>query len=317
MKTPSVPPRYRTGALFVVLAALWGGTYPAVEVGLDSFPPILYAALRFDVAAVALLLYVGRSFDYWRPRGVGDWTAVLAGGVLTLGGYSVLQNVGQQTVSSAIAAILGGLIPVLTIGFAKVALPEEEFGPNELVGIGLGFVGLLLITRPDPSNLLSGDTLGQLILVLAAAAFALGGVLTQRTSAEMPFQPRTAWAIVVGAAFTHVASIAAPSESFALVRWSAEGVLALLYLGVFASAVGYLLYFSLLPRLGSVELNLVTYAASMFGTVFSWLLFAEGPTGATIVGFALVVLGFAVLKREELRAEVADRRERAANRSDD
>lgn len=205
---------------------------------------------------------------------------------------------------------------MLTIGFAKVVLPEEEFGPNELAGIGLGFVGLLLITRPDPSNVLSGDTLGQLVLVLAAASFALGGVLTQRVNAEMPFQSRTAWAMVVGAAFTHAASFVAPSESFALVRWSTEGLLALAYLGVFVSAVGYLLYFSLLPRLGSVELNLVTYATAVFGTIFSWLLFTEPVTEGTIAGFSLVVLGFAVLKREELYEEFRGRR-RTTTRSDD
>lgn len=311
-----ISPRYRTGALFVVLAALWGGTYPAVKVGLESFPPILYAAFRFDVAAVAMLLYVGRSFDYWRPRGTDDWTAVLAGGVFTLGGYGVLQNVGQQTVPSAIAAMLAGLIPVLTIGFARVLLPEERFGPSELFGVGLGFVGLLFITRPDPSNLLSGDTLGQLILVLAAASFALGGVVTQWADAQMPFQSRTAWAMLVGAAFTHAASFAAPGESFGLAQWSVEGLLALVYLGVFVSAVGYLIYFALLPRLGSVELNLVTYATAIFGTVFSWALFAERVTGATIAGFSLVVLGFALLKREQLVEEFYGRR-RAARQSDD
>lgn len=316
MNAPSVDARYRLGALFVVLAALWGGTYPAVKVGLDSFPPILYAAFRFDIAAVAMLLYVGRSFDYWRPRGGDDWAAILAGGVFTLAGYAVLQNVGQQTVPSAIAAILAGLIPVLTIGFASVLLPEERFGPNELFGVGLGFVGLLLITRPDPSNLLSGDAFGQLILVLAAASFALGGVLTQWVDAEMPFQPRTAWAMAVGAAFAHAASFAAPSESFALVRWSVDGILALAYLGVFVSAIGYLMYFYLLSRLGSVELNLITYAIAMFGTVFSWALFDERVTVTTIAGFSLIVLGFAVLKRMELYEEFYGRR-KTTRQSDD
>lgn len=300
--------RYRIAVLFVLLAAIWGGTYPAVTVGLDSFPPILYAALRLDLGAVLLLLYVGRSESYWHPRGTRDWAAVLSGGLLTLAGYSILQNVGQQTVPSAIAAVLTGLIPILTIGFARLFLPEETFGFLEVAGVGFGFLGLSVITRPDAANLLSGNTVGQVVLVLAAASFALGGVLTQRADAEMPFPARTAWAMVVGAAFTHLASLASPSESVAQVQLSAAGLLGLAYLGVFVSATGYLLYFYLLPRLGSVELNLVTYATAMFGTVFSWVLFTEPVTAETLVGFGLVVVGFVLLKREKIHEEYRKRR---------
>jgi len=308
MTGPTLTSRYRTAGLFVLLAAVWGGTYPAVTVGLDSFPPILYAALRLDVGAVVLVLYVGRTQDYWRPRGTRDWIAVFSGGLLTLAGYSILQNVGQQTVPSAIAAVLTGLIPILTIGFAKVFLPEETFGLVELVGVGCGFLGLAVITRPEPGNLFSGNTVGQMVLVLAAASFALGGVLTQRADAEMPFPSRTAWAMVVGAVFTHLASFVSPSESVSLVRWTVDGLLGLAYLGVFVSATGYLLYFYLLPRLGSVELNLVTYATAMFGTVFSWLLFTEPVTASTLFGFSVVIFGFVLLKWETVHEEYQRRR---------
>ncbi|QFU84764.1 DMT family transporter [Natronorubrum aibiense] len=299
MSYSRVKNRYQTVAFFVVLAALWGGTYPAVKIGLNDFPPIFYAALRLDLAAIVLLLYVSRSFDYWWPRDRRDWLAVFSGGIFTLGGHSVLQNIGQQTVPSAIAAILGGLIPVLTIGFAKIFLPQDDFGIPELLGISLGFAGIVVVTQPDPANLLVANTIGQVILVLSAAAFALGGVLIQWANAEMPLSPRTAWAMIIGAVLTHVASFASPTESLRFVQLSLGGLLALLYLGIFVSAIGYLMYFHLLPQLGSVELNLVTYGAAMFGTVFSWILFAEQVTSLTIVGFCLILLGFVLLKRKE------------------
>ena len=295
--------RFRNAALFVTLAGLWGGTFPATKVGLESFPPILLAAFRLDLAAVLLLVYASSSFDYWRPRGGRDWLAVFAGGVLTLAGYSVLLNIGQQSVPSAIAAILAGLIPLLTIGFARVFLPEEDFGMTELLGVTLGFIGLVVITQPDMANPLSENLLGQLILVLAAALFALGGVLTQWADAAMPSAPRTAWAMLVGAIFTHGVSYVRASGSFRLAQVSTRGILAVAFLGVFVSAIGYLLYFDLLSRLGSVELNLVTYGAAMFGTVFSWLFLTEQVTAITLSGFLLIVLGFVVLKREEVTAE--------------
>ncbi|POG55908.1 DMT family transporter [Haloferax marisrubri] len=300
--------RYRNAALFVLLAALWGGAYPAITVGLESFPPILYAALRLDLGAALLLAYVGWRADYWRPRTRRDWAVVAPAGLLALAGYSILQNVGQQTVPSAVASVLAGLIPILTVGFAKLFLPDERFGPVELLGVVVGFLGLVVITDPDPANLLGANTAGQVVLVLAAASFALGGVLTQRIDAEIPFAARTAWAMVVAAIATHLASAASPTESLAQVDVSLAGLAGLVYLGVFASAVSYLLYFSLLPRLGSVELNLVTYATAGFGAVYSWLLFTEPVTAATLLGFGLILLGFGLLKWKRLGAVYRGRR---------
>jgi drug/metabolite transporter (DMT)-like permease len=295
--------RFRTAGLFFTLAGLWGGTYPATKVGLEAFPPILLAAFRLDLAAVLLLVYATSSFDYWRPRCRRDWLAVLSGGVLTLAGYSVMLNIGQQSVPSAIAAILAGLIPLLTIGFARVFLPEEHFGMRELLGVSLGFVGLVLITQPDMANLQAADTVGQIILVVAAASFALGGVLTQWAEAAMPFAPRTAWAMLVGALFTHGVNFLRASEPLRIAQVSPRGILAVVFLGVFVSAIGYLVYFHLLSRLGSVELNLVTYGAAMSGTIFSWILFGEQVTGTAVAGFLLILLGFVVLKRDEIAME--------------
>lgn len=295
--------RYRNAALFITLASLWGGTYPAVKAGLEAFPPILLAALRLDIAAVLLLIYAAISFDYWWPRNSHDWLAVFAGGILTLAGYSVLLNIGQQTVSSSIAAILAGLIPLLTIGFAKLFLPDEDFGVLESIGITLGFVGLAVIVQPNPAQLLRADTVGQAVLVLAAASFALGAVLTQWVNASMPFAPRTAWALLVGALVTHFASYASASESVQFTPLSLQSFFAVVYLGIFVSAVGYLIYFDLLSRLGSVELNLVTYGAAMFGTLFSWILFDERVTAVTLVGFFIIMFGFVLLKREAFYEE--------------
>lgn len=292
--------RSRNAVLFVLLAAIWGGQYSAVEVGLKSFPPVLYAALRFDIAALLLLSIIVYSTNYWRPHNTWDWIAVASGGILMLGGYNILLNVGQQTVPSAIAAILAGLIPLFTIAFSAVFFPDEKFGMSELFGILLGFIGLIVLIRPDLTNLFTSDLIGQLILVLAAASFALGAVVTQWVDSEMPIAAQTAWAMLLGAIFVHIATIVIPNESFAQVQWSSEGILALVYLGVLSSAVAYLIYFSLLPQLGSIEINLVAYVSAVFGVVFGWLLFADPVNSLTIVGFLFILIGFGLLKRDEL-----------------
>jgi len=80
---------------------------------------------------------------------------------------------------------------------------------------------------------------------------------------------------------------------------------AVLYLGIFASAVAYIVYFDLLARYGPLEVNLVAYASPVVAAVAGWLLLAEPITPTTVGGFAVILAGFVLLKRRELRALAA------------
>jgi drug/metabolite transporter (DMT)-like permease len=93
-------------------------------------------------------------------------------------------------------------------------------------------------------------------------------------------------------------------ETVAEVRWTGEALLALGYLVVVASALGFLIYFDLLERLGPIEINLVSYAAPLVAAVTGLLVLDETPTAATAAGFLLVLTGFALLKRDALRETV-------------
>lgn len=106
-----------------------------------------------------------------------------------------------------------------------------------------------------------------------------------------------------GAGLMHAASVAL-RESPAAVQWTAEGALALGYLVVASSALGYLLYFDLLGRLGPIEINLVSYAVPVVAAVTGFVLLGERPTYTTGLGFLLILVGFVLLKRDAIRAEV-------------
>jgi drug/metabolite transporter (DMT)-like permease len=110
--------------------------------------------------------------------------------------------------------------------------------------------------------------------------------------------------MLLGAVLMHGISFGV-SESVADVQWTTEAVLALLYLVVVASALGFLIYFDLLERLGPIEINLVSYAAPVVAAATGLLFLSETPTVYTGVGFACILVGFGLLKRDALRNEVA------------
>lgn len=111
--------------------------------------------------------------------------------------------------------------------------------------------------------------------------------------------------MVFGALVLHGASLAL-GEPQAL-PLSATGVASLAYLSLGASAVGFLVYFDLLERLGPVGINLVSYLAPVFSAVVGWALLGERVDAYTAAGFAVIVVGFALVKRRELRRTVRRR----------
>ena len=297
--------RYRNLLLFVVLAAVWGSAFMAINAGLDFFPPVLFAAIRYDVAGVVMLAYAAYVLDDPLPRTRGQWTLVAVGSLLLIAGYHVFLFVGQSDpgVTSAAASVVVSLSPVLTVGFARALLPDERLSAAGVAGLLLGLVGVTVLSEPDPANLLGGSTGAKLLILAAAGSFALGSVATRRVDDHLPIESMEAWSMLGGALVMHVVSFGM-GESVAGIQWTVEGLLALAYLSLAASALGYLLYFDLLDRLGPIEINLVSYVAPLFAALAGWAFLAEMPTVATATGFVLIFAGFVLVKRETIRAEL-------------
>jgi drug/metabolite transporter (DMT)-like permease len=283
----------------------------AIKAGLEFFPPVLFAAIRYDVAGIVMLAYAAYAVDDPVPHGRTQWAAVAVGSLLLIAGYHVLLFVGEAdpAVTSAAAAVIVSLSPVLTTGFARLLLPGERLAALGVAGLLLGLVGVVVLARPDPNDLLGGGAGAKLLVFGAATAFALGSVLTRRLDAGMRIETMEAWSMIGGALVMHAVS-AGLGESFGAVVWTVESVAALAYLALAASAVGFLIYFHLLDRLGPVEINLVSYVAPVFAALAGWLFLAEVPTAFTLVGFVLIFVGFVLVKHHAIRDELPSLRRR-------
>lgn len=292
---------YRDAALFVALTVLWGSSFTAIKAGLSYFPPVLFAAFRYDLAALLMLGYAAYATDRLRPRGRGEWILVGIGGALMIAAYHAFLFVGEQGTTSAAAAIIVSLSPILTTGFARAVLPEERLTALGIAGLLLGFAGVVVLS--DPNDVLARQSVSELLVFAAAASFALGSVLTQRVEADLPIETMEAWSMGLGALLMHAASLAI-GEAVADVQWTPEGVTALLYLVVAASALGFLIYFHLLERLGPIEINLVSYAAPVAAAVTGVVFLGEIPSARSVAGFLLILAGFLLIKRRALRREV-------------
>jgi len=315
--------RYRNLALFLALAALWGAAFVAIKAGLDFFPPVLFAALRYDVAGALMLGYAVWVTDRWRPRTRPEWVLVGVGGTFMIAAYHAFLFVGELNTTSAAAAVVVSLSPVLTAGFSRLYFPDEPLTPLTVVGLLLGLVGVGVLNPPDPNALLETGFVANVLVFFAATTFAFGSVLTRRIEADLPIETMEAWSMLLGAGIMHAVSVALPSESLSSLgrvdwgclspeavvglQWSCGGLVAgsaLAYLSLGASAVGFLIYFDLLDRLGPVEINLVSYVAPVAAAVVGVIALQEAVDLSTAVGFLIIFSGFALIKRTALATEL-------------
>ncbi len=289
--------RFRDVSLFLFLAVLWGLSFPAIAVGLDYLPPLLFAAIRYDVAALLLLGYAIVRVDDWFPRGWNNLLAILGGGLFLVGGNGLL-FVGQQTVPSGVAAIIQALVPIFTALWALLLL-DERLSTIGAVGVAIGFLGTGFVVQPDPTNLLVGDTGARLLIVLQGLSVALGGVLVQRAGPTLQRTPLTGWSMLVGALVLHAVSRGF-GEALSADAMAPTAIGAILYLGIFSTAIAFLIYFMILEDHGAFEAALVAYLVPIVATVVGVVVLGESLSLLTILGFGLVAIGFALLKRRAI-----------------
>ncbi len=296
---------YRNLGLWILLSAVWGTAFMAIKAGLDPFgpAPVFFAAVRYDIAGLLMLGYAFLAVDQWRPQTRAEWILVGIGGSLMIAGYHAFLFVGELQTTSAAAAVIVSLSPVLTTGFARAWLPGSSLSGMGIVGLALGLVGVVVLAQPDPGNLLGGNAVGEFLVFMAALSFALGSVLAKAMDTALPIETMEAWSMVLGAALMHLVSLGI-GERAGAVAWTLDGIIALFYLSVVASAVGFLIYFDLLDRLGPVEINLVSYVAPVWAAITGWIVLGEVLSTATVVGFATIFTGFWLMKREALGREV-------------
>ena len=291
--------RYRDVLLFFTLALLWGGSFVAIEVGLDYYPPVLYAAYRFDVAALALLSYVLVTQDSPFPRTRGDLAAIGFSGGLSVAANNALLFVGQQYTTSGIASITYSLVPIATAAVAALWIGGADLDARGAVGVVLAVLGVGLVAQPDPANLGSGVAVGVGMIAIGVVAVAVGSVGLRTVETSFSSVALTGWAMGFGALAIHALSLGI-GESQRLPAAAPRALVALAFLGLLSSAVAYTIYFTLLDRLGPFEINLVSYVVPIVATVAGALLLAEPVTPFTVAGFAVIVLGFGLLKRHEI-----------------
>lgn len=284
----SLPNLARLGAL----ALAWGASFLFIEVALEGLSPVQIVLGRLSAGATVLwsILAVRRQR---LPRDLRLWGHLVVLGVVANIVPFSLFGFGQERVTSGLAGVLNGSTPLFTLLFALGALPEERLSVARGLGLGLGFVGVVLVVGPWDTNPLTSSLTGQLACLGASACYAIAFVYTRRFVSGRGYPPGTLAAGQLGAAAV-LLWLAAPIVARGDVVLTPPVVGSVLALGAVGTGVAYLLYFRLIAEAGATNTSMVTYLIPLVAVALGVIVLGEPVGWNVFAGAAVVILGVAV-----------------------
>jgi drug/metabolite transporter (DMT)-like permease len=292
---------------FAAIYVLWGGTFLAIRVAVLEVPPLFASGVRFFVAGG--LLYV-----FMRMRGepipsAVQWRAIaLASLCMFVVTYAALFWA-EQYVASGITSVLEATLPMITVTLEVFVLRQQQFRWRTAAAVVLGFCGVaILLFRGGAQELAA---LPCIVILAAGVAWSFGAVMTR----SLP-RPRSAALLagaqmLIGGAVLLVLS-AATGELHSWPVFSPRAGLALLYLIVPGSLIGFTAYLWLLTQMPATRVASHAYVNPLVAVALGYIVAGEAITARTLLAAGLVVMGvFLLLKTSrvpQLRAAASPRR---------
>ncbi len=291
----AAPKRTLLIAAFATVYVVWGSTYLAIRVAVETMPPFLMAGARFIIAGVLMFIWL-------RLKGLPmpdkkQWLhATIAGGLMLIGGNGLVVWA-EQTVSSSLTALLVALTPVwfALLDWARPA--GKRPATYTWVGIAVGFAGVaLLVTGHNSSSVNAAhNPWGVAALVLAGLCWAAGSLWSRyNAKPESPWMNSAAQMICGGVSLLLVSLFHGEPAHFHFAQVSKQSWLALLYLIVFGSWIAFSAYVWLLKVSTPARVATYAYVNPVIAVVLGHLVLAE-PFGGRTLGAATIILAGVVI----------------------
>lgn len=270
---------------FILISLFWGGSFLAIGVAVEHWPPFFAAFLR---SAVGLLLMT--AYLLWKHKKIPlpkIWAQSFISGFFTMGIAWIFLFWGQKYISPAMAAILNATVPIFVVLLSPLMTPLDKLVWNKGCGVLAGFTGVALIFAPEISRNDSPYLKGLLAILIMALFYAVG-ILWMRRIARRVGNAVNLFYQCLGSALVLIVA----SGIFELPRqtlvWSWPAAVSVLYLGSFSTAAALLLFFRLIREVGSVQASATTYCVPLIAVVLDvlflgkWLKWNQG-IGAGII----------------------------------
>ncbi len=278
--------------VFTVLGVIWSASFLWIKIALAEIGPITLVALRvlFGLAFAGGAVFLQRV--PW-PRSWQEWSPFLLLGLTSVAAPFFLITWGELSIDSAVAAILNATVPLFTIVIAHLFLGDDKMTVQRVLGLFVGFVGVIVLMSQDLNHGSSNSLLGQVAVILASFLYAASSVYARRTTQHAPGLVRGAGPLVSATLAMWIAAplLERPVEIPRLpLTW-----IAILWLGALGTGLAIILWYYLLHEIGPTRTGMVTYIFPLGGVVLGVIFLNEPLSWQLIVGALLIISSILVV----------------------
>ncbi len=275
--------------LLAAIALIWGSSFLFVEIGLRSFAPGVITMARIGLGALTLALFAKARAPVARE----DWGRIALLGIVWMAVPLTLLPIAQQSISTSVTGMINGAMPVFTAAWATYLLRRTP-GWRQVLGIGLGFAGIVLVFLPE---LQAGrdEFIGALVALFAISFYGLAtnlAVPLQQKYGSLPVIFRVQ--LVALAIVVPIGLVQLPGSS-----WSLDAALAMVPLGVLGTGLAFVLMATLTGRVGGPRASIAIYFLPIVAIALGVLVLGETVPAVAFVGVALVIAGAWFASRRE------------------
>jgi drug/metabolite transporter (DMT)-like permease len=282
--------------ILVLLGSVWGASYLFIKVGGETISPLTFVMGRVGLAGITLLLIAlarREKLPRWREP---VWRWLLAMGVLNSVVPYTLITWGETRVSSGLAAILVGAMPLFTVLLAHWLTHDEKITSLKLAGILLGFGGVVVLFLPDLQSGTTFSLVGGLAILLAAVSYAYSAILARKHLQGFPHTTVALGQMI--SAFAILLPLSLAVDHPWTLHPSFPALASLLTLAVVGTALAYLMYYWLIENVGATRTSLVTYISPVIAVILGVIVLGETADWTTFVGLILIIVGVGAVTRK-------------------
>jgi drug/metabolite transporter (DMT)-like permease len=286
---------------FFTVCFVWGTTYLAIRVAIETLPVFLFPGLRFTIAGLILMAIRLAMKDPF-PRTAAEWGNLALIGALMVGVGNVAVVWAEHSVTSGFAALLVATAPFWMALMESVRASGERTSPRKVAGMAIGFAGVVILVAPElsGSKFDLGFLLGVLALQAGTIAWNFGSIRSKYHAPKTSPLMSAALQMILGGAM--VALIGLLAGDAAHFRFNARTLAAFLYLVVFGSIIAYGAYVYALSHLKTSTVSLYAYVNPAVAVFLGWLILDEPLGWNAIAAMAVIFAGVALVQSGRKKA---------------
>jgi len=275
----------------LALACCWSSTYPLTKIGIGSIPPVTFISARSLIAA-SLLLLILRARGIRIPTDAKAWKLFAQQQTINSTIPFLMITWAQQYVPASSTVVLASTTPIFAFLITRVITQHEPATLLKLAGAFLGLAGTAVIIGLDALQGLGGNILAEMVILLATISFASATIFGLRLSDYDPM-------VVAAGSLLFGGLILLPASLIVDHPWtlrpSLQALIAVFTMGILSSAIGLMLFYMCLMRLGTLTTNAQGYLRIPIGVGLSVLLLGETVPSNLALGLLLVMVGVAAM----------------------